>query len=173
MLLIGRQCNQIGNLNFLKKKIKRNLYSFTQCSVFDDKKYIYIRTDSILRIADIYAYTMSLINLCLLNELRFTHILPTRTISVTVPLADRFKIQNLQIYFYILLIFCLFAKIDFKRVLKKKWINKIEKKYDGTSLPTVDQGLLSRFLLQWKAKPKIFILINIPNMLPRTLLHYY
>lgn len=58
MLLIGRQCNQIGNLNFLKKKIKRNLYSFTQCSVFDDKKYIYIRTDSILRIVDIYMHIL-------------------------------------------------------------------------------------------------------------------
>lgn len=52
-------------------------------------------------------------------------------------------------------------------------MNNIENKYDVTSLPTVDQGLLSRFLLQWKAKPKIFILINIPKMLPRTLLHYY
>lgn len=93
MLLIGRQCNQIGNLNFFKTKhLTESIFVITQCSFFDDKKYIYIRTDSILRIADKNAYTMSLINLCLLNELRFTHVLPTRTISVTVSLADHFKI---------------------------------------------------------------------------------
>lgn len=59
MLLIGRQCNQIGNLNFFKTKhLMESIFVITQGSVFDDKKYIYIRTDSILRIVDIYMHIL-------------------------------------------------------------------------------------------------------------------
>lgn len=93
----------------------------TQSSVFD-MKYLYIYTDPILRIVDIYAYTMnryySLINLCLhvLNELIFTLVLSAKTVlwlplSQICPRSRFWKSVSISSF--------LFAKIDFKRFWKK------------------------------------------------------
>lgn len=142
-------------------------------------KYLYIYTDPILRIVDIYAYTMnryhSLINLCLhvLNELIFTLVLSAKTV-LWLPLSQICPRSRFWKSVSISFIFFFVCKNRFQKVLKKKLINEIENKYDDTSIPAKDQGVLSWFLLhvQRKAKPKLFILINISKVFLGTLLHY-